>query len=204
MRRRGISNQLNVWPAFTDGMLAFVLVLVLMLASHVGQAVQIIRPAVGEADPVYEDQQRVEEIIGELGQEGILIIPNVGRHDITFGAEVIFGSGSAELSSQGMAILHELASAISTQQVPTLQEIQVSGHTDDIPTAPNRFATNWELSTARSTGIVRYLVDSGINPTEIKLSATGYGEFRPIRPNTSEENRAVNRRIEMRLIYSVD
>jgi flagellar motor protein MotB len=199
MRRKKYGETVNVWPAFTDGLIAFVLVLVLMLASQVGQAIQVVRTGPSAVD---EDQAKVELLISTLGQENIQIIRNVGRHDITFGAEVIFASGSAELSLQGRDILKRLARSVADQHVTTLQEIQVSGHTDNVPTAPTRFSTNWELSTARATGIVRYLIDSGINPERIKISATGYGEYRPVRPNTTDTNRATNRRIEMRLIYS--
>ena len=80
--------------------------------------------------------------------------------------------------------------------------IRVEGHTDNVPIAPSlrvRFATNWELSTARATAVVRYLQDkAGIAPDH--LIASGYGEYRPLSPNTTPEGRAQNRRIEIVLV----
>jgi len=80
--------------------------------------------------------------------------------------------------------------------------IRVEGHTDNVPIATSlqdRFASNWELSTARATAVVRYLQDkAGIAPDH--LIAAGYGEFRPIAPNTTPEGRTQNRRIEIVLV----
>jgi chemotaxis protein MotB len=70
-----------------------------------------------------------------------------------------------------------------------------------VSTDTRRFATNWELSTARATQVVRALAESGINPDAVRLSATGFGEFSPVRPNDSDAGRAENRRIQLRLFY---
>lgn len=196
-RARVAAFKLNVWPAFTDTMLAFVLVLVLMLVFQVGRAVDV----VGSRE-VVKDQERIEQLVLQQDNSNVKILRGLGRHDITFGAEVIFPSGSAELNERGRSILAELAQSVARRQIRTLQEIQVSGHTDNVPTQRARFATNWELSTARATGIVRFLIDSGIDPVAVRLSATGYGEYAPVEANDTDNARAANRRIEMRLIYS--
>jgi chemotaxis protein MotB len=67
-----------------------------------------------------------------------------------------------------------------------------------------RFATNWELSTARATRVVRALSESGVDAAAVRLSATGYGEFVPRADNDTEAGRAANRRIELRLLYARD
>jgi len=70
----------------------------------------------------------------------------------------------------------------------------IEGHTDNIPIATSQFASNWELSTARATTVVKYLIQKHGIPPE-KIAAIGYGEHKPIKPNDTDENRAKNRRV---------
>ena len=72
--------------------------------------------------------------------------------------------------------------------------INIKGHTDDIPIATERFPSNWELSAVRATTVLKYLIGKGISAR--RLTATGYGDSDPLVPNTSDRNRAVNRRVE--------
>lgn len=78
------------------------------------------------------------------------------------------------------------------------RKYQVAGHTDDVPIHTARFASNWELSTARAVEVVRFLISNGMKPQQ--LSAAGFGEFDPAVPNDSTEHRAQNRRIEIVLL----
>ena len=72
----------------------------------------------------------------------------------------------------------------------------MEGHTDDVPVDNERFSSNWELSVARAVNIVRYFTsEGGISPE--KLSAAGYADSRPILPNVSDQNRELNRRVEI-------
>ena len=83
----------------------------------------------------------------------------------------------------------------------TDRQIKVEGHTDNVPIGPaiiDRFPTNWELSTARATTVVRHLQERGLDSK--LLSAEGYSEYRPVASNETEEGRAKNRRIEIVLI----
>lgn len=197
----------NVWPAFTDAMLAFVLVLVLMLVFYVGQRVDVVT---GDATRIPQDQDKVEAVLDSLGQS---YRRGPARHDLTFGSEALFESGSADLNATGRDVLAALARAIADQGITTLQEISVLGHTDDVGTQGTRFASNWELSTARATEVVRYLAESGVDPEDVSLSATGFGQYAPV-PGSAigrndsarerEEKRSRNRRIEMRLLYGQD
>ena len=189
------SSAVEVWPAFTDAMLAFVLVLVLMLAYEVGSQIEIAGPSQAR---VLEDQRRVEALVDSLGFAGVRVETGLGRQEITLGQEVLFASAGTDLGPEGKRILAALAAAVTGEGVPTLREIQVAGHTDDVPTAT---ATNWELSSARASNVVRYLAEAGIDPSAVRLSGTGYGEFAPVAPNATLAGRAANRRIEMRLLY---
>jgi chemotaxis protein MotB len=78
--------------------------------------------------------------------------------------------------------------------------VEVQGHTDDVPIredARGRFPSNWELAAARASDVVRLLADDGVDPT--RLIAVSYGEFAPVASNETDEGRARNRRIEIRL-----
>lgn len=202
-RVRGGVHDLNVWPAFTDAMLAFVLVLVLMMVFQVGHGIHVVDGPSGP-ETFERDMEQVENLIEEIRMThpDVHLKRDAARHDITFGSDALFATASADLAIRGRAILAELAHTITEKGISTLEEIQISGHTDDVPTAVSRFPTNWELSTARATNVVRFLTDQGIDPTQIHLSATGYGEFRPDTSNATVAGRAKNRRIEMRLLYS--
>ncbi len=103
-----------------------------------------------------------------------------------------FAPGRAELQSSARRVLLTLANALG--RVTNL--IRVEGHTDDVPIHTPLFASNWELSTARATRVVQFLVEQGhLDPA--RLSAAGYGEYHPRVPNTSPELRARNRRVDI-------
>ncbi len=104
---------------------------------------------------------------------------------------LLFPSGSAALDSQGQPLLSEVATLLNVDQV---HPIEVEGNTDNVPiTGP--FASNWELSTARASTVVRFLIGRGIDPQ--RLSATGYADQRPIATNSTPAGRALNRRVEI-------
>jgi len=104
---------------------------------------------------------------------------------------VLFQSGSAEISSKGEDILKVVAKVLQTTSAP----VRIEGHTDNIPVRHGRYSSNWELSTARAVSVLRFLNGNGIPGT--RLSAAGYGEFKPIVPNDTPDNRRLNRRVEI-------
>ena len=115
--------------------------------------------------------------------------------------DVLFASGSARVDTGGIEVLKRVAA----QLVATRNPIRVEGHTDDVPIAgslTSRYPTNWELAGARAASVVRLLADEGIKPT--RLRAVSSGEFSPRKPNDSEQSRAKNRRIEIRLLPMAD
>ena len=118
-----------------------------------------------------------------------------------FESEVLFAPGQATLAPEGLAAIEPIASAIIELENTIPKEIdwalQVDGHTDARPINSDRFPSNWELSTARATSVVKYLISRGVLPK--RLVAAGYGEFQPIDDGTSEEARRRNRRIELKL-----
>lgn len=111
---------------------------------------------------------------------------------IVLTGDLLFASGSAELRQEGLDTLKELAGVLG--DIP--YQVHVIGHTDDQPVASPRFPSNWELSTARAGRVARYLTqDMGIEPKRFIVS--GRGSQQPVRPNTTPENRASNRRVEI-------
>ena len=106
---------------------------------------------------------------------------------------VLFDIGSAALRPGGREVLDHLAPALGRLPNP----IAIEGHTDDTPiNGGGTYATNWELSTARATSVLRYLIDSPAVPAD-RLSAAGYADQRPVTGNGTAEGRAANRRVEL-------
>jgi len=102
-----------------------------------------------------------------------------------------FATGRADLSPAIREVLDEVARALAP--MPNL--VRVEGHTDNVPIHTEQYRSNWELSTARATNVVAFLLDQGVPPE--RLSAAGYAEFRPRQPNDTSEQRAGNRRIDI-------
>jgi len=111
--------------------------------------------------------------------------------------DILFPSGSADLSPAGSAVIAKVAEQV--RKVP--DRVQVQGHTDSVPIAGSlatRFPSNWELGGARAAAVVRSLAESGVEGD--RLSAVSFAEFAPVAPNDTPEGRALNRRIEIRLL----
>jgi chemotaxis protein MotB len=139
---------------------------------------------------------RLREILSD--REGIRIVGD----RFVFQSEVLFPSGSEQINEAGQEEMRRLAQAILELQREIPPEIswvlRVDGHTDNIPlSGTGRFRDNWELSTARSTSVVKFLIDNGV-PAE-RLVAAGFGEFQPLDEEDTVEARARNRRIELKL-----
>jgi chemotaxis protein MotB len=109
---------------------------------------------------------------------------------------ILFAPGSADLSPQARQTLSRIAGELRASFGPELRAIRVEGHTDDTPIQTPQFPSNWELSTARATSIVRYLLESRQFPPE-KLSAVGYAQFRPVDDNSTIEGKQKNRRVDI-------
>ena len=107
---------------------------------------------------------------------------------------VLFDSGAAELKPRSHTLLDALDRLLKTT---VRTQIQVEGNTDNVPVS-GRFPTNWELSTARATSVVRYLIRRGVNPD--RLAATGYADRHPLSSNATEGGRRRNRRVELVVI----
>ncbi|HWQ42723.1 MAG TPA: flagellar motor protein MotB [Desulfosporosinus sp.] len=109
---------------------------------------------------------------------------------------LLFESGSAVITAQSRDILDK----ISTVLAPEPNQLKVEGHTDNLPIHTAQFPSNWELSVIRATNVVQILQSDGITPD--RLSAAGYGEYRPISSNNTDAGRGKNRRIDLIVLRS--
>ena len=106
--------------------------------------------------------------------------------------ELLFASGSAEIKESSLGALDSLARVL--KDLPN--DVRVEGHTDNVPIHTKKFDSNWELSTARSTEIIKLFISRfGMAPE--RLSASGYGEYYPVSSNDTSEGRALNRRVDL-------
>ena len=111
-------------------------------------------------------------------------------------APFLFRPASAVLRPEGKEFLGLLARVFIQSGSG---EVRIGGHTDSIPINTPRYPSNWELSCARATAVMRYLIDEhGVDPA--KLSAIGYGPHQPVADNETAEGRALNRRVEIEII----
>ncbi|NLN16002.1 MAG: OmpA family protein [Firmicutes bacterium] len=111
---------------------------------------------------------------------------------IRFADRVLFELGKANLTEEAKVVLSRIGGLLA--RLPN--HVRVEGHTDNLPIRTAMFPSNWELSTARATSVIRYLIENcGLKPS--MLSAAGYGEYRPIQSNNTDEGRAANRRVDI-------
>ena len=138
----------------------------------------------------------------EISKGNITIQQVRDRLTINMVDRVLFDSGQAQVKPAGVKVLKQVGDVLKTV---TDKQIRIEGHTDNVPISSklqDRFKTNWELSTARATTVVRYLIDQGGVDRQY-LSAVGYADTHPIASNDSEEGRSSNRRIEI-VLYPKD
>jgi chemotaxis protein MotB len=118
---------------------------------------------------------------------------------ITFLSEVFFDSGKDIIQEDGKESIRRVAEVLN-RDVPN-SSVAIEGHTDNQSIKYSGWKTNWELSSARALAVVHYFIDEcGVVPT--RLSANGYGEFRPVAANDTKENMQKNRRVEIVILPS--
>ncbi len=139
------------------------------------------------------------EMRSKLESKDVTISNLQGRLTVNIVDRVMFNSGEAVLKPDGQSVMRKVAAVFAAH--PELK-IQVIGHTDNMPIRPDarsRFASNWELSTARALAAVHFLTENaGMDPR--RIGVIGYGEYRPIADNATADGRAKNRRIEIAIL----
>ncbi|MEK6646448.1 MAG: OmpA family protein [Candidatus Firestonebacteria bacterium] len=157
-------------------------IILFSLTAVIGQ--KQVKDVQGEMGKVIDEEKLSGDVKQEITEEGL---------KITFlekGEKALFESGKAQIRQEAKEVLDKIYGVLAKVE----NEIVVEGHTDNIPISTTEFKSNWELSTARATSVVRYLIEEKKFPPA-HISAIGYGEYRPAVPNDTIEGRSQNRRV---------
>lgn len=148
---------------------------------------------VSSREDMYRLKKWIETLLGpEVLKTSVHITVDSRGLVLSLGEGGFFDSGSEKIKPGGKVLLDMLATIL----VDLGNDIRIEGHTDTDPIKTSKFASNWELSTARATEILTYLIEKfGFSPET--LSAAGYGEYRPVASNDSTEGKARNRRVDI-------
>jgi chemotaxis protein MotB len=153
--------------------------------------------------PLQAERNRIlaafESALGGAKKQGLITFTQNERGvTVHLMESLLFNSGSADLKTSSYQILDTLGSII--KRLPN--DIRIEGHTDDVPIHTDRFPSNWHLSVNRAVNTGYYMLNQyGLNAE--KVSVVGYAEYRPLVPNTSTENRARNRRVDIIIVTNV-
>lgn len=138
------------------------------------------------------------EVATWIEDDSIAVRRNASWVEVELKSSALFSSGSSTLSRLGLAPLQKVIAVAAKLDNP----IHVEGFTDDQPISTDKFPSNWELSAARAASVVRLFVEYGIEPS--RMSAVGYGEFRPLSNELTEEARNLNRRVSLVILAGPD
>lgn len=149
---------------------------------------------------LYSERARIEAEIRkglQLGSKSLPISITQDERGVTVSLQeqMLFSSGSADLKVTSLVILDQLAEVLN--KMPN--DVRVEGHTDNVPITSPVFPSNWHLSVGRALNVGYYLIEKHGMKAE-KVSVVGYSEYRPLLPNTSNENRARNRRVDIVIV----
>lgn len=146
-----------------------------------------------------EDEQKLQQLMAKLQKyidqkklNAYISLTDLEKGiQITLKNSIVFDSGSDQLKTDFIPILNNISGLLKTVD----HSIIIVGHTDNQPINTAQFTSNWELSGARALSVLKYFQNKNIDPN--RLSYTGYGEFKPIKPNDTPENREANRRVNI-------
>lgn len=193
------SQSMNV--AFSGGKGTSILDKSALVNTDTSSESQSEQPGESEGDSIPPEVAAMyEKIVDYMEKENLDTQVEVSRDQdgiyMEMQESILFATGYAEVTETGKETLDAMAEMLNMFD----QDIIVEGYTDDVPMRGRQFSSNWELSTGRAVAVLRYLSEEK-NVAPSRLSAKGYGEYNPIVPNDSAENRAKNRRVNVVLVY---
>jgi chemotaxis protein MotB len=160
--------------------------------------VNIVKERIDEVKQMEQIKQELVTFIKENDLSAqVSVISEERGVVVSFQTPVLFALGSADLVPSAAVMIRKMGKIL----METRNYIRVEGHTDNLPINTAQYPSNWELSSARATRVVQELI-KGIGFPPERLSATGYGEYRPRMPNNSEINRQLNRRVDLVVLKS--
>ncbi|MEO1022244.1 MAG: OmpA family protein [Bacteroidota bacterium] len=156
--------------------------------------------------PIGNIQTELEALLYEdIASGQVQIVRDLNDLRLRFSSDVLYNSGSTDLSGDSEALLERVSDALRQVRYNDFL-IDIEGHTDDAPISSASYPSNWELSTARASNVVKNFLDAGFSKERLK--ASGYADSRPLVPNRTDEgspiqdNRTQNRRVDVRLYYT--
>jgi flagellar motor protein MotB len=191
------SQDMPVWAIFGDLMAGVVGIFVLLLVWVLGYQVQLAQTLEEEVSKRQVEEQRrmaLEEALADPLATGRVTLRN-GRIGIS--GSVLFTLNSDQLQPEGRALLQTLVAPLQVYLGERDELLMVSGFTDDLPIQKgnSHYADNWELSAQRALTVTRALIEEGMPPTLVFAAA--FGAQQPVAPNTDDQGRSLNRRVEM-------
>jgi chemotaxis protein MotB len=165
-----------------------------------------IDPAQKEADAIETETENPDEALEQFEEQVLQSVSEKVKKDfsirwnqkrlvLVLGERVAFNVGKAALLPDFQPTLKQIAEFISSQKA---YKITVAGHTDDTPINNSQFPSNWELSAIRAVNVAKFMIANGVDPH--RIATEGYSAYRPLQPNTSDDNKQANRRVEITLI----
>ncbi len=154
-----------------------------------------------QLDDLTKAKQLLEERLSkEIGDKQVKLDMQDKGLVITFVADILFSSGKATIKQDASPVLDKVARVLN-ENVPDLN-VGIEGHTDNVPIKASGWKSNWELSTSRALSVLHYLVEEkDVSPD--RISAIGYGEYRPVASNDTSEGRQENRRVEIVILPKI-
>lgn len=204
-QQMGIFEASNTRPAISDTEpMPFSKVQMVENAPRVQDITRVANPPkgalVGAPDRPNMDEikkQLEQSLAEEIHNHTVTVTPSREGIVVSLREVGFFDSGSIALRPEALPTLSAFVKVVAQRQV----RIRIEGHTDNIPIHNSRFDSNWELSTARATEIIKlFIARYSIAPE--RLSASGYGEYYPVAPNDTLEGRATNRRVDLVILNS--
>jgi chemotaxis protein MotB len=195
-----VDDEVQIWPSYTDVALNIILILLVYVFA---QAVIYSRTSAALVAIAQRQEVLRREVLDAVPpalRDSVTIVADGNLLRIRFADRVLFDLAQADLKEEGQKLLAVLGTVLK-RHLSSSSQIQIEGHTDDAPIKTARFASNWELSSARATSVVRFLQDSAAIVAP-QLSATGYAEYHPVDARDTPEAKARNRRIEMLIVYT--
>ena len=194
-------DYINRWVVSYADFITMLLALFMVLWAISGNNIKKMNPELikenfkQESTNIVTNEQN--EVIKELSKnkeitENAKILKSDRGVILRFNDKMLFTAGSAIIKPEMLPVLDKVAKELKKLD----KKVIIEGHTDSTPISTAQYPTNWELSTARATNIIKYLItEKGLDPQ--KMSAVGYGEYKPIAPNTTYEGKTLNRRVDI-------
>lgn len=155
---------------------------------------QKIKQLTNQLEELEQAKRTLEDRLAkEIADKQILLEQTNRGLVITMANDILFDSGKAKLKKNAYPVLDKIATVLNEEA--SGRDVGVEGHTDTVPIKHSGWKSNWELSSARSTNVLHYLIGKGVTPQ--RLSAIGYGEYKPIDTNDTKSGRSRNRRVEI-------